>query len=300
MKVGFIGTGNMGNRMVPKLLDAGHEVVVNDLNRAATEHSVSLGAVWADNARDVARASDVVFAMVASPSDVEKLVTTPDTGLLAGLSKGKVFVDLTTSHPAVTRKLAALIRERTGAEMLDCPVSAGGGVCLVVGGDKAAFDQVEPLLNAMAAHTFYMGDSGSGNIAKLCRQYAHYVGFWAMCEALVMAQKNDVNPQVVAELMQLSGAVPATSNWPSRIFKHDFATPETATARLDIVQKDVDLAIQWARQSESPATIGLGADDIMRRAQAQGWGRHDFFVAVQVIEALAGARLDEPAGVPLG
>lgn len=295
MDVGFIGTGNMGNRLVPKLLEAGHKVTVNDLNRAATDHSVSLGATWADNARAVAEASEITFAMVARPADVERLVTTPETGLLAGLSRGKVFVDLTTSHPNVTRKMAQLIRETKGAEMLDCPVSAGGGTTLVVGGDKAAFVRAQPLLEAMASHIYYLGESGKGNIAKLARQYAHYVGFWAMIEALVMAAKNGVDPAVVAEFMQLTGAVPAAGSWPQRIFTHDFATPETATARLDIVQKDVDLAIQWARLSDSPAQIGLAADDIMRRAQARDWGRYDFFVAVQIVEELAGARLDHPA-----
>ena len=293
MKVGFIGTGNMGNRLIPKLIEAGHELTVNDLYRPAADTAISLGAGWAESAREVAEASEVIFAMVAGPADVERLVTTPETGLLAGLSKDKIFVDLTTSHPGMTRKLVSLIREKTGAEMLDCPVSGGGGTTLVVGGDKAAFDRVEPLLNVMASHVYYMGASGKGNIAKLARQYAHYVGFWAMIEALVMASKNGVDPAVVAEFMQLTGAVPATSNWPSRIFQHDFATPETATARLDIVQKDVALAIEWARQSESPAQVGLAADDIMRRAQAKDWGRYDFFVAVQIVEELAGARLDQ-------
>lgn len=294
MKVGFIGTGNMGNRLAPKLLEAGHQLTVNDLNRSATDHVVSLGAAWADNARLVAEASEVTFAMVASPADVDRLVTTPETGLMAGLSEGKIFVDLTTSHPDVTRRLAALIREARGAEMLDCPVSAGGGTTLVVGGDEAAFKRVEPLLNVMASNVYYLGESGNGNIAKLARQYAHYVGFWAMIEALVMAAKAGIDPATVAEFMQLTGAVPNSGMWPRRIFEHDFATPETATARLDIVQKDVALAIEWARLSGSPAQIGLAADDIMRRAQAREWGRYDFFVAVQIIEELAGARLDQP------
>jgi 3-hydroxyisobutyrate dehydrogenase-like beta-hydroxyacid dehydrogenase len=299
VQVGFIGLGNMGNRLAPRLLQAGHDLVVTDLVPEAGRALRDQGAAWADSACDVAAASEVTFASVSGPVEVDRLVLDPDRGIIEALRPGSVFVDLTTSAPETSRKLASAIAER-GAAMLDSPVSSGGGTTLVVGGERDVFERVLPLLNALASHVYYMGPTGSGNYAKLARQYAGFTAFWAEVEALLMAKKAGLDARAVAEFLEITGAGRGLPGWLNRLFEGDFGTPETAGARLDIVAKDVGLAMDAARRLGTSARTGLGADDIMRRAQAQGWGRHDFFVAVQVIEALAGARLDEPAGVPLG
>jgi 3-hydroxyisobutyrate dehydrogenase-like beta-hydroxyacid dehydrogenase len=286
VKVGFIGVGNIGSRQAGKLIDAGYELVVHDLSKEAASKVLERGAKWAASPRAVAEASEVIFASVPGPSDVEKLLLEPERGLLEGLSKGKVFVDLTTSFPTVTRRLAGLCRER-GAEMLDSPVSSGGGTTLVVGGEKAAYDTAEPVLKAMATNVFYMGGSGMGNVTKLSRQYAGFVSFWAQMEALVMAAKAGADIKTVAEFMGITGAAQTSAGWLNAVLDHNFGTPETATARLDIVAKDVSLAIDLARLVGAPALTGLGADDIMKRGQARGWGRHQFHIAYRILEELA-------------
>ena len=288
MQVGFVGTGNIGNRLAPKLIDAGHALVVNDLRRESAERLIDLGATWAESPRAVAEACDVTFASVPGPADVERLLTQP-AGLLEGLSAGKVFVDLTTSYPAMTRKLSALCRER-GAEMLDCPVSMGGGVALVVGGDKASFERAKPLLEAMAAHVYYLGESGMGNVAKLVRQYAGFVGFWAQTEALVIAAKAGADVKTVADFMAATG-IRQGGNWLDRAFERDFGTVETSSARLDIVAKDVSLAMELARSVGAAAGTGMAADDLMKRGQARGWGRLEFYKCLELLEEIAGAEL---------
>lgn len=293
MKVGFIGLGNMGARMAPKLLSAGHQLTVTDLQRDAAAAICQQGAVWADSPCEVAAASEVVFASLPGPDDVERVVMEPVRGLLEGLQPGSIFVDLSTSAPQMTQKLAAALRGR-GSEMLDCPVSSGGGMTFVAGGDQVAFERARPLMEAIATHVYYMGESGSGNIAKLTRQYASFVGFWAQIEALLMAKKAGLDVRTVAEFMDVTGGGRGAPNWINRVFEGDFGTPETAGARLDIVAKDVALAIELARRIDAPAKVGLGADDIMRRGQAHGWGRYEFFKAVQILEQEAGVELRSP------
>lgn len=290
MKLGFIGLGNMGNRLAPRLLEAGHELTVNDLNRDAANKLLDLGASWADSPKEVAAASEVSFAMVAGPTEVEKVVTAPEIGLVHGLSAGKVFIDLTTSDPTMTRKLAALCHEK-GAEMLDSPVSSGGGTTLVVGGDKATFDRCEPVLKALATHVYYLGDSGAGNMTKLVRQYTGFVSFWAQAEALVLAAKAGLDLNIVNEFLDVTGARNGGTNWLPRMMNRDFGTPETAGARLDIVAKDVALAVELARRLGAQAGTGLAADDLMKRAQAQGLGKYEFFRAVELLEEAAGTEV---------
>jgi 3-hydroxyisobutyrate dehydrogenase-like beta-hydroxyacid dehydrogenase len=292
MKVGFIGIGNIGGRLAPRLIEAGHELFVNDLRREAAGALIERGATWCESPRAVGESSDVVFTSVPGPSDVEKVLLTPETGLVNGLSNGKVFIDLTTSYPEMSRRLAAACRER-GAEMLDCPVS-NGGAFMSVGGDRAAFDRCLPVMEAIcgSGHVFYMGESGMGNVAKLVRQYQGFVNFWTYVEALMIGKKAGADVSAVIEFISATrgGPMPG-ANWIDGMLEGAFDASPGSSALLDIVAKDVSLAIELARQVGAPALTGLGADDIMKRGQARGLSRKQFFAAVQVLEEMAGERL---------
>ncbi len=288
MRVGFIGLGIIGSQLTPKLIEAGNELTVTELVRSKAAKIEDLGASWADTAREVGEANEVVFTSVPNPEDVEKVLLTPKTGLLEGLAPGKVFIDLTTSSPTMSRKLAAICKER-GVEMLDSPLTRASGTIFVVGGDKATFERHKHLMEAMGSRVFYVGGTGMGNVAKLALQYTTTLSFWAQMEALVIAAKAGADTEVVHDFLVAAGNRPVPDF--EKVREHEYGERD-AGSLLDIFQKDVSLGIQLAREIGAIASLGVAADDIMRRGQThEGWGRYHRAIATQVLEEFAGVDL---------
>ena len=155
MRIGFVGLGNMGGPMALNLIKAGHSLVVHDIDPAATAPHREQGATWADTPADVARASEVVFTSLPGPAQVEQ-VALGESGLIEGLAADAVYADLSTGSPAVLRRVAERV-EAAGARMIDAPVSGGimgaaaGTLAVMVGGDRAVFERVKPLLEIIGA-----------------------------------------------------------------------------------------------------------------------------------------------------
>ncbi|MFH1087828.1 MAG: NAD(P)-binding domain-containing protein, partial [Chloroflexota bacterium] len=149
MQVGFIGTGNMGRYMAASLIKGGHKLTVHDKRKAATDELVALGAVWADNPRAVAAASQVTITSLPGPAEVEAVALGPD-GIFAGAGRGHFYVDMTTNAPTTARKVAAAGAAK-GIDVLDAPVSGGtrgarqGKLTIMVGGSQAAFEACQPV-----------------------------------------------------------------------------------------------------------------------------------------------------------
>ena len=292
MHLGFIGIGYMGSRLGSRLIEAGHDLSIHDLNRKAADELADKGAFWSDSPREVAQSAEIIFASLPGPQNVEQVVLEPERGLLAGLSKGKVFIDLTTSEPLMTRKLAAAV-EKTGAAMLDSPITGRGGGVFVVGGDKATFERCEPIIASMGTKVIHAGPQGSGHIVKLCYQYANTVAHWAFMEALVVCAAAGTDVRVMREFFDAAGLGQERSpEWLERILSNDFGEPETAAAVLDIFAKDMSLAIELGREVGASTGTGLATYDIIKRGQThEGWGRLNHAVAVQVLEDFAGVDL---------
>lgn len=288
MRLGFIGTGTMGNPMVKCLLDAGHQVAVNDLNREATTNLCELGAAWADQPIDVARGSEVVFTSLPTPAAVEEVLLHPDTGVLAGLSQGGAIIDLTTNSPTVVRLLADVCGQK-GVPFLDAPVSGRPpGMTIMVGGDRAVFDQYLPVLENMGGNIFYVGGTGMGCVAKLVTQYLGYCNFITAAEGLLIGAKAGIDLNTLAQIVPVSaGASRTFENIPRAVFDGSFVSGGS----LDIVAKDLDLACQMAREAGAPSRMGAIADEFFKRAQAQGLGHDGYPSAVKILEQMAGAEL---------
>lgn len=298
MQLGFIGTGTMGNPMARCLLEAGHALTVYDVRRQAAANLCEQGARWADNPCAVAEASEVVFTSLPGPAEVEQEVLAPSTGILAGLKAGHAYIDMTTNAPGVVRRLAEVCRER-GVAVLDAPVSGRPpGMTIMVGGDLATFTKYRPLLECMGRNIFYVGETGSGCIAKLVTQYLGYANFVTALEGLLIGAKAGIDLRVLAQIVPVSaGASRTFDNIPRSVFNGAF----TSGGTLDIVAKDVHLACELAREVGAPAFMGLLADDVYARAQAQGWGQWGFPIAARVLEAMAGVELRAPdAGSDVG
>jgi len=292
MQLGFIGTGTMGNPMVRCLLEAGHALTVYDVRREATANLCDLGAHRADNPHAVAEASEVVFTSLPGPTEVEQGVLDPRTGILAGLRPGGAYIDMTTNTPRLVRRIAEVCRAR-GVAMLDAPVSGRPpGMTIMVGGDAPTFTTYRPLLECMGRNIFYVGETGAGCIAKLVTQYLGYTNFVTALEGLLIGAKAGIDLNVLAQIVPVSaGASRTFDNIPRAVFSGEF----TAGGTLDIVAKDLHLACELAREVGVPAHLGLLTDDVLKRAQAQGWGQRGFPIVARILEAMAGVELRAPA-----
>jgi 3-hydroxyisobutyrate dehydrogenase len=292
MQLGFVGTGTMGNPMARCLLEAGHALTVYDIRRDATTNLSERGAQWADTPRAVAATSAVVFTSLPGPAEVEQAVLHPTTGILAGLHSGGAYIDMTTNAPSGFRKIAEACRAR-GVEVLDAPVSGRPpGMTIMVGGDAATFTKHRPLLECMGRNIFYVGETGTGCIAKLVTQYLGYSNFITALEGLLIGAKAGIDLRTLAQIVPVSaGASRTFDNIPRAVFSGEF----TSGGTLDIVAKDVHLACELAREVGAPAHIGLLTDDVLQRAQAQGWGQRGFPIVARILEAMAGVELRAPA-----
>ena len=172
MKIGFIGTGVMGNAISVNLLKAGYEMVGYNRTKSKTDNLVSLGASWADSPKEVARQSDIIFTMVGFPPDVEDVYFNSETGIFAGAKPQSILVDMTTSRPSLAQKIYQEGQKRN-LFVLDAPVSGGdigaknGTLTVMVGGDKEAFDKLTDILEVISQSYHLFGPAGSGQQIRL-------------------------------------------------------------------------------------------------------------------------------------
>ena len=193
-KVGFIGLGVMGSQMVNRLLSKGHTVTGYNRTHSKAQWLIGKGMQWADSPRAVASASEYTFAMVTNAAAIRAITEGPD-GLLAGLGPGKFYVDMSTVSPAVSRALAAKVRER-GADMVDSPVSGSvitlqeGKLSVMVGGRRETFEKVKPLLLDIGPKVTYVGDNGLALSMKIATNLSLAVQMLAFSEGVLLAEKS--------------------------------------------------------------------------------------------------------------
>lgn len=286
MQLGYIGTGTMGNPMAKALIEAGHTVTVHDLRRESATNLCEMGANWADSPRELAAASEVVFTSLPGPVEAEQVLTGPDSGILAGLKRGGVWIDTTTNSPTVIHRLADICQQR-GIEMLDSPVSGRiPNMTMMVGGDPAVFEKHRPVLETMGKDVIYVGETASGCTAKLVTQYLGYSNFVAGVEGMLIGAKAGLDMDILAKLIPISASASGVMNRSLEVLLDGtFASNGT----LDIVAKDLHLACQLARDVQAPSRIGDIVDDVLQRAQAQGWGQEGYPIVAKVLEQMAGA-----------
>ena len=286
----FIGVGTMGSQMAACLLDAGFQLAVHDLRRSAAEPLLTRGARWAETPRQAADGSQVIWASLPGPDQVVSALLGDETGALAGMADGSVLVDTTTDDPDVARRVAEACASH-GCAMLDAPVSGRPpNMTMMVGGDRAVFDQMLPNLETVAARVFYVGESGAGCAAKLATQYMGYTNLIAAIEGMLIGKAAGIDPAVLAEIVPVSaGASRAFNAIPNSILDGSYAAGGT----LDIVAKDVALACALAQRLRVPAATGEQADALYKAAQELGWGSDGYPVVARLLEELAGVSLNE-------
>jgi 3-hydroxyisobutyrate dehydrogenase-like beta-hydroxyacid dehydrogenase len=288
MRIGFIGTGTMGRPIAECLIAAGHRLTVHDIRPEAMGAMIGQGAATADNPAEAAFAAEIVFTSLPGPSEVEATALDPDRGIFAGLRKGGTYIDLTTNAPATIQLVAEAARRREVA-FLDAPVSGRPpNMTVMVGGREADFAHCRPLFEAVAKNVFYVGPQGAGCAAKLVTQYLGYTNFIAALEGMLVAAKAGVNLDVLARIVPVSAGQSRTFDTSARtVLSRAFAS----NGSLDIIVKDMDLAVNFAREVGAPATLGALAYDAYKRAQIQGLGGEGYPSVAKILEAMAGVEL---------
>jgi 3-hydroxyisobutyrate dehydrogenase-like beta-hydroxyacid dehydrogenase len=298
MKVGFIGLGTMGDSMASNIHEAGYELVVHDIRRDAATPHLAAGAAWADTPRKVAEAADVVFTSLPGPAEVET-VALGDNGLLAGMSAGKAYFDLSTNSPGLVRRLHTVFAAR-GIHLLDAPVSGGPRgartrkLAIWVGGDEAVFLGHKPVLDAMGDQVIRVGPIGAGSIAKLVHNCAGYAVQCVLAEVFTLGVKAGVEP------LALWQAVRQGANGRQRLFdrladqflRGQYDPPSFA---LRLAHKDVSVATALGREHHVPMRMANLALEELTEALNRGWGDRDSRVAMLLQEERAGVqvRIDE-------
>jgi 3-hydroxyisobutyrate dehydrogenase len=276
MKVGFIGIGTMGASMALNVRARGYDLVVNDIRREAAAPHLKAGAVWADSARKVAEAADVVFTSLPGPKEVQAVAEE----LLAGMRKGTAWFDLSTNSPTVVRRLSERFAEK-GIAMLDAPVSGGpsgaksGKLALYVSGDRGAFDRHKAVLDAIGDQAIYVGPVGSGTVAKLVHNCAGYAILAALAEVMTMGVKAGVEPLALWAAIR-QGAFGRRRSFDRLAEQFLIARFDPPAFALELAHKDVTLATEVGREFHVPMKIANTVLQEMTEAMnREGWPKRD-------------------------
>jgi 3-hydroxyisobutyrate dehydrogenase len=293
MKIGFIGTGNMGNPMAANLVKAGHQLTVHDLRREAATNLLEMGAKWADSPKETVPGNEVVFTSLPVPRDVEAVVL-GENGILEGASSGSVFFDLSTNSPTMVRRLHEICAAK-GVTLLDSPVSGGtygaasGTLAVMVGGDKATFDRFKPTLEGIGTHVVYCGPIGNGAVCKICNNLMSMGTGVLLAEALTLGVKAGVDLATLADVINNStgGSKRLADKFPRFLFKGNFE-PGFATA---LAAKDVRLATDLGREYGIPMDLSNLVDQRHVEAMFRGWGAEDSDAVAKIQEEKSGVQL---------
>jgi 3-hydroxyisobutyrate dehydrogenase len=296
MRIGFIGLGTMGGHMAANAQAAGHQMIVNDVNRNAAAPHIKNGATWADSAREAGATAEIVFTSLPGPREVEAVAAE----LIDSMPAGSVWFDLSTNSPTVIRKLHAQFAAKNIA-LLDAPVSGGPTgaksrkLALWVGGDKAVFDQHRAVLDAIGDQVRYIGPIGAGLVAKLVHNCAGYAIQTALAEVFTMGVKAGVPPlDLWAAVRQGSlGRIRTFDRLGKQFLQGSFEPPEFA---LKLAHKDVALACELAREMSVPMRVAnLAYADMTEAMNREGWPERDSRVAMLLQEERASVPIKVPA-----
>lgn len=287
-KIGFIGLGIMGKPMAKNLLKAGYKLVILDLNQSSMDELVSMGAEKSTNPKEVGAKCEFIITMLPNSPHVKEVVLGKN-GLLESLKEGSVFIDMSSISPIVSRELYQKL-EGIGVEMLDAPVSGGepkaidGTLSVMAGGKKDVFDRCYPILKAMAGSVVHTGSIGAGNVTKLANQIIVALNIAAMSEALVLATKAGVEPELVYQAIRggLAGSTVLDAKAPlvmDRKFNPGF--------RINLHIKDLSNALDTSHEIGVPLPLTSAVMEILQALKVDGLGENDHGSIVRYYEKLA-------------
>lgn len=287
-KIGFIGTGIMGKPMASNLQNAGHQIFLSEHHDKAPADLVQAGAIALATPQEVAQEAEFIIVMVPDTPQVEDVLFR-DQGIAAGVSPGKVVIDMSSISPSATKQFAEKIKA-SGAEYLDAPVSGGevgakaGSLSIMVGGSEAAFERALPLLQAMGKNITRVGENGDGQTAKVANQIIVALNIQAVAEALLFAAKNGADPAKVREaLMGGFAGSKILEVHGERMIKGTF----DPGFRISLHQKDLNLALAGARELGLNLPNTANAQQVFSTCAAIGGSGWDHSALIKGLEHMA-------------
>ena len=287
--LGYIGLGAMGGRMAARLLSKGHTVTGYNRTRSKAQWLLDRGMTWADSPRAVAEAVDTVFVMVTDSAALEAVALGPD-GFLAGLAPGRTVIDMSTISPAVSRAIAAQVRE-AGGDMVDAPVSGSvatleqGKLSMMVGGDIATFDRVKPLLEDVGPKVTHVGGNGLAVSMKIAVNLSLAVQMLAFSEGVLLAEKSGIARSTAVEV--LTNSVVAS---PMVQYRGPFVLgmPDEVWFSVNMMQKDMSLALEMGRELSVPLPTTAVTNEFLTAARGAGLSEKDFAALFNLLARLSG------------
>lgn len=291
MNIGFLGLGDMGQGIVPRLLDAGHRVTGWNRTASKAKPLIEKGMAWGETPRDVAASSDVVFSVVTDGQAVQS-VALGEEGVITGLDSDSIYLDMSTIDPEWSRQIGSEFAER-GLTMLDAPISGSpitleqGSASTMVGGDRAAFERVEPVLYDIGSKVSYIGGRGAAVQMKVAVNLSLIVQMVAFCESVALAEKGGVDRKVAVDAMLKSVVASPVMGYRGP-FILEGNMPDKPLADVTLQQKDMILALEVARRQGSPAPLAAVANELLNACRGRGIDHRDFVTVFDVYHLLSG------------
>lgn len=290
MEIGFIGLGNMGGPMAANLLKAGHALTVFDLSKAAVQAAVDAGARSAASPREAAQASEVVITMLPAAAHVRAVYLDAD-GVLAGVRPGVPLIDSSTIDPA-TARLVGEAALKQGNPFADAPVSGGtvgaqaGTLTFMVGANAALFDTLKPVLAGMGKNMVQCGETGTGQIAKICNNLLLGISMIGVAEAMKLGASLGIDPNKLAGIINTSTgrcwSADTCNPYPGVLPNAPSSRGYTGGFGADLMLKDLGLAVDAARQVKQPVLLGALAQQLYQTLSMQGLGGLDFSAIIRL------------------
>ena len=288
-KLGFVGLGVMGSEMVLRLLSKGHTVTGYNRTKSKAEGLIQKGMKLGDSPRAVAASADVVFSMVTNSAALEAIVEGPE-GILAGLTPGKFYVDISTVSPEYSRVVAAKVRAK-GCDMVDAPVSGSvitlqeGKLSVMVGGGKDTFEKLKPILLDIGPKVTHVGDNGLALVMKIATNLSLAVQMLAFSEGVLLAEKRGISREIAVEVL-VNSAIAS----PMIKYRGPFVLklPEEAWFNVNMMQKDMLLALELGRKLDVPMPSTAVTNEFLTAARGMGLVKEDFAVVYDVLAQMSG------------
>ena len=289
--LGFVGLGIMGSRMVQRLLAAGHTVAGYNRTKQKAQWLLDLGMRWAESPRAAAETSEITLSMVTN-TEALHAVTGGAGGIVAGLSAGKIYIDMSTVSPAASREVARQVQVR-GARMLDAPVSGSvttleeGKLSFMVGGDPQTLQKARPILEAIGPKVTHVGSNGLAASMKIATNLSLAVQMLAFSEGVLLAEKSGIARETAVDVL-LNSVIAS----PMVKYRGPFVLnmPDEAWFDVNMMQKDLLLALEMGRQQNVPLPTTAVTNEMLTAARGMGLEKKDFAVLFEVLAGMAGMK----------
>jgi 2-hydroxymethylglutarate dehydrogenase len=292
MKIGFIGIGQMGRHMARRILEAGYDLTVYDVDKKAAVSLLEKGAKWADTPKTMAELCEAVFSSLPTPKIVEEVVYGKD-GLNQGWKKGDVYADMSTNSPTLMQKIAADAKKK-GVVVLDAPVSGGvrgaeaGTLTIMVGGDIATLKRVEKVFLTMGNKVVRTGDVGCGNVAKLVNNMISLAINSISAEGFVLGTKAGIDPQTLLDIISTSTG----DNWSARQYpRTTFQGNFEPGFKIGLAYKDIGLALDLGKDYKVPLPVGAAVKKDLEDTIAAGLIDKGVDAVILPLEKAAGIKV---------